>query len=107
MGKLITRAVGIDGEVELLTDRVIINRTGIMNKLKYGSAAKREIPLSSIASVNFCEATVFKQGSIDFDFAGRSQRDTLQNAVRFTKKNQGAFLQLKERLFTILEKRNS
>ena len=34
MGKLITRAEGRDGQIELLSDRVVIHRAGFFNIFK-------------------------------------------------------------------------
>ena len=41
MAKLIMQVAGIDGQIELLNDRIIIHRAGILNALKYGFNSKR------------------------------------------------------------------
>lgn len=104
MAQQIMYAAGQDGQVELLADRVIIHRKGLLNLAKYGPNARREIPLSSISSVNFRDATMFKMGEIDFDYPGRSQTDKQQNTVRFSRKHQEEFTRLKERIFELMAK---
>lgn len=94
---------GFDGQIELLDDRVIIHRKGILNMLRHGFHVRREIPLSSITSVNFREATPIRMGEIDFDFAGRSQTDKKQNTVMFARRQQKHFFNLKEKLFSMMQ----
>ena len=102
MSKQLMMIAGMDGQIELLEDRVIIHRRGILNLLRHGFHARREIPISSISSVHFMEANFFKMGEIDFDHAGRSQVKSEQNKVKFAKKHQKAFLALKEKVFEIM-----
>ncbi len=103
MSKRFMYAQGADGQIELLSDRVIIHRKGVFNLMKYGPNARREIPLTSVASVNFRDATLFKMGEIDFDYAGRSQLDRKQNTVAFTRKHQEEFYELKEKIFELMQ----
>jgi hypothetical protein len=102
MGKTLMEVKGTDGQVELMTDRVIIHRRGFLNMFKYGLNTRREIPISSISSVNFRDATLFKMGEIDFDFAGRSQQNRKQNTVVFQKRHHAEFLALKEKIFEMM-----
>lgn len=94
---------GADGQVELLGDRIVIHRRGIFNFFKYGPNARREIPLSSISSVNFRPANLFRMGEIDFDYAGRSHMDKKQNTVTFAKKHEAEFTALKEKIFELMQ----
>ncbi len=105
MSKRIMYVEGTDGQIELQEDRLVITRKGFLNMLKHGTGSRREIPLASISSVNFKDASMFKPGEIDFDFAGRSQLDSQQNMVRFLKKKQPEFHALKEKIFTIIAQR--
>lgn len=105
MTKRLLYVEGTDGQIELQDDRLIITRKGFLNMLKHGTGSRREIPLSSISSVNFKDASMFSAGEIDFDFSGRSQLDHNQNIVRFLKKKQPEFHALKEKIFTIIAQR--
>lgn len=102
MAKLIMQAQGANGTVELMSDRVIILRNGIWNIFKYGLNAKREIPLASISSVNFRNASLLKMGEISFEYAGRSHDDENGNTVMFAKKKQAEFLAVKEKIFEVI-----
>lgn len=102
MAKQIMYVQGGDGQVELLEDRVVIHRKGLMNMLKHGPNSKREIPLVSISSVNFRDAGNFRLGEIDFDYSGRSHADKKQNTVMFAKKHHDNFVKLKEKIFELM-----
>ena len=104
MVKPIMQVAGADGQVELLPDRIVIHRKGIFTMLKYGMNASREIPLTSITSVNFRNANFFRTGEVDFDYAGRNQGDNKQNVVKFTYKQQDDFIKLKEKIFDMMNK---
>lgn len=102
MTKTIMYASGADGQVELMTDRVIIHRRGIWNIMRSGTGARREIPLSAISSLNFRDAMVFRFGEISFVYAGRSQVDNRDDTVSFPRKRQKEFLALKEKIFELM-----
>ena len=53
MAKVLMRVNGLDGQVELMGDRVVIHRAGLWNAFKFGFNARREIPLSAITEVAF------------------------------------------------------
>jgi len=101
--KSIMKVVGSDGQIELMSDRVVITRAGIWNIFKYGLNTKKEIPLSAITTVNFRDANALRFGEIDFSYAGRSQFDAKQNMVIFNRKQQQEFLKLKEAIFELME----
>lgn len=104
MAKTIMHVSGIDGQVELTSDRVIVHRKGLLNALKHGANARHEIPLASISGVDFRDATLFKQGMIDFDYPGKNNSGVAhKNAVIFGKKQQQGFYDLKEKIFQIIE----
>ena len=104
MAKTIMKITGANGIVELMDDRIIIHRRGVLNAFRYGFHARREIPFSSITSVNFRDANFFKMGEIDFDFAGRSQIDRQQNNVMFSSKSQPEFIKLKDMIFEMMQR---
>jgi hypothetical protein len=106
MGKLIMHVDGMDGQIDLLPDRVIIYRKGLWNSMKYGMHAKREIPLGAISEIGFKDASVISFGEIEFVRSGRSTEERMKsnsNAVKFPKKKQREFERLKEKIFEILE----
>ncbi len=103
MAKLIMRAVGMNGQIELMDDRVVIHRKGILNMFKYGINTRKEIPLSAISTINFRDANIFKFGEIGFAYAGRSQVDNREDNVAFARKKQQEFHMLKEKMFALMQ----
>jgi hypothetical protein len=106
MAKTIMKATGVDGVVELMTDRVVIHRPGIFNLFKYGPNAKREIPLGAISEVGFKAPSMLVFGEIDFVRSGRSMEEKTKrasSAVKFGKKSQQEFETIKEKVFQMME----
>jgi len=103
MAKVLMYVEGIDGQVELMTDRVIVHRKGLLNSMKHGVNSRLEIPLASISGVDFQDATLLRQGMIDFDHAGkRSSGQKGKNSVKFGKKHHEQFYALKEKIFELI-----
>ena len=103
MAKTLLKVNGMDGQLELTQDRVIITRDGLWAKFSHGFAARKEIPLASISTVQFKDATLLGQGEIDFVYAGfRAGDKPDQNKVKFNKKEHKNFYELKEKIFEIL-----
>ncbi len=107
MAKLIMRVEGVDGQIELLNDRVVVLRGGLMNTFKYGINAKREIPLGAISEVAFKDASALRMGEIEFVRSGRSadekkQKKASDSVVKFRKKEQADFEALKEKVFEMM-----
>ncbi|MDX1975465.1 MAG: hypothetical protein SFT92_07290 [Rickettsiales bacterium] len=105
MAKRLMYIEGIDGQVELLTDRVIIHRKGWWNIMRFGFGAKREIPIAAIAEVVFRDANPIMFGRIEFVRAGRSQDERRKDysAVKFRKVKQPEFVKLKEMIFDMVD----
>lgn len=106
MGKTLMYVEGMDGQVELLADRVVIHRKGVFNAFKFGLNARREIPLHAISEIGFKPASAIRFGEIEFVRSGRSGDERSiknSNTVRFPQKKQEKFERLKERIFKILE----
>jgi hypothetical protein len=107
MAKVIMKVEGIDGQVALLNDRVVITREGLLNIFSFGFNSRREIPLSAISEVMFRNATMLKPGQIEFVRSGRSQderKSAKQSTVKFRKLNAARFEELKEKIFELMEK---
>lgn len=108
MSELIMRVEGMDGQVELLNDRVVISRSGIWNIFKYGLNSKREIPLGAISEVSFKSPSLFGMGEIEFIRGGSSnnnagnKKQANQNMVKFRKKELEKFEALKEKVFDLI-----
>ena len=109
MAKVIMRVAGIDGQVALLADRVVITREGILNIFTFGFNSKREIPLTAISEVIFKNPTLFRMGQIEFVRSGRSadeRKTTKQSTVKFRKSQMDNFETLKEKIFELMEQNN-
>ena len=106
MAKRIMSVEGLDGQVELRTDRVVIYRRGLLNALKYGLNAQREIPLAAVSEVVFHPATALRFGTIEFVRSGRSsdEKKSSNSTVKFGRKNAEAFHAMKEKTFELIEK---
>jgi hypothetical protein len=105
MSKQMMMVQGLDGQVELLSDRVIIHRQGMWNMFKYGMNARREIPLGAISEVSFRSANAIIFGQIDFMRAGGGtvgKKKTSDTAVKFKRDKQQEFEKLKEKVFELM-----
>ncbi|MDX2113168.1 MAG: hypothetical protein SFW63_05505 [Alphaproteobacteria bacterium] len=104
MAKLLMRVKGFDGEVELLSDRIVITRPGIFNMFKFGLNARNEIPLAAISEVTFKPPLMLGMGSIEFVRSGRSSDERKGNSslVKFKKANAKQFEMLKEKAFELI-----
>ena len=98
---------GLDGQVELMADRVVIHRRGVINSLFFGYNSRREIPLGAISEVMFRDANRLKFGVIEFVRSGRSADERKgKNAciVKFNRASAPQFNRLKEKAFELIEK---
>lgn len=106
MAKVIMKVAGIDGQVTLLSDRIIITREGWLNVFSFGFNSRREIPLLAISEVMFRNASFFRPGHIEFVRSGRSQderKSAKQATVKFRKLHTGQFEAFKEKVFELME----
>jgi hypothetical protein len=103
MGKSVMKAKGLNGEVELMDDRVVITRPGVINMFFYGLHSMREIPLMAISEVSFRPAK-FGTGRIEFVRSGRSMQEKKQvdTVVKFAPKQSMQFEKLKEKTFELM-----
>jgi len=105
MAKTIMKIEGIDGQLELLSDRLVIHRRGLFNALKYGFNAETEIPLAAISEVIFKAPVWLGMGTIDFIRGGRINRDMKgggsRTAVKFKKAQLQQFHAFKEKVFEL------
>ena len=96
-------AKGINGQIELLGNKIRISRKGALSFLTQGMKGQKEILISQISSIQFKNAGAFSNGYIQFAFMGgqeakggifQATRD--ENSVMFKKNQQASFLHLKE-----------
>jgi hypothetical protein len=114
MAKPLMIVVGMDGEVHLLPDRVVIMRKGLWNAVKFGFNAQRDIPLSAIHEIGFKNANVLMFGQIDFvsgsqnmmSYGGKKKKVN-PNAVKFKRDKQKPFEMLKEKVFELMAKQQN
>lgn len=104
--KAIMYVEGLDGQVELLPDRVIIHRRGFLNSLFFGFNSRREIPIGQISEIAFRDANRIKFGVIEFVRSGRSEQERKGGGciVKFNRVSAPQFEILKEKTFEILQK---
>ena len=106
MAKRIMYVEGLDGQVELMSDRVIIHRKGMLNALFFGFNSRREIPLGQVSEVAFREATRIKYVIIEFVRSGRSTDERKGSStciVKFNRAGAAKFEALKEQVFQLIE----
>jgi hypothetical protein len=106
MGKSLMFVSGLDGQVEVTADRVIIHRKGLVNAVFFGFNARREIPLGAISEVMFRDATRLKYGIVEFVRSGRSTEERKGNMciVKFNRAQAPQFEKMKEKVFELIEK---
>jgi hypothetical protein len=106
MAKPIMTVVGMDGNIDLLPDRVVISRPGLWNAMKFGLNSQREIPIGAISEVSFKKAGALTFGELEFVRSGRStdeRKKNSQSAVKFKKNKNQEFEMLKEKVFQMME----
>jgi len=93
---------GVNGQLRLVDDRVIISRKGVLAFMVHGLAGDKEILISSISSIQFKAAGLFTRGYIQFAFVGSQEgkqglfeavKD--ENSVLFDVKQQPGFKAIK------------
>ncbi len=108
-GKIIKKAKGFGGQLELVDDKVIIRRKGLIALFLFGSRKKKELAIERIFSIQFKEAGI-TSGFIRLLSSGET-KDSLryirprygdlirdENAVLFNIFQQRDFAEIKERI---------
>ena len=106
MAKAIMRAEGVDGQIDLLPDRIVIHRQGLYNAIRFGFNATREIPLGAISEVMFRAAGKLSFGKIEFVRSGRSvdeKQKSKHSTVTFGQRHNTQFQALKEKTFELMD----
>jgi len=105
MSNLILYAKGINGQIELYSNKVRIIRKGIVGFLTQGLKGDKEILISSITSIQFKKAGGLTNGYVQFAFMGGKdakggifQATHDENSVMFKPKQQPEFERIKEEI---------
>ena len=74
---------GVNGQLTIYEDRVIIERGGVLGFLTQGLAGAKTIPMDSIMSVQFKEGNMWTNGFIQFGImGGKEARGGVFNATQ-------------------------
>jgi len=118
MEKIIKEAKGVNGQLELLENKIRIKRKGFRALATQGLRGDKEIFIKQISSIQFKKAGALTNGFIQFSFLGGSEhkgsflslsqgivRD--ENTILFTKKQQKNFEEIKEAIETKMSETDS
>jgi hypothetical protein len=99
---MIKEVKGLNGQVEVYEERIVIKRTGIFGWSSHFRAGDKTIPLKSITSIQFKPATFFSRGFIQFGILGGIENTgdvksavKDENSVVFSQKQTADFFELK------------
>jgi len=67
---IISKATGVNGQIELQEDKIIIKREGFLSFLTQGLRGDKEILISQISSIQFKYPSTFTNGFIQFSYLG-------------------------------------
>ena len=97
------RAEGSNGSVELLNDRIVIRRKGLLNVLTQGFQGEKSIPYTSITAVQFRPAGSIMAGVIQFTmkggrefYGGMLEATQDENAIMFTRQQEKTFQRVRD-----------
>lgn len=95
-------AIGVNGQLELLANKVIIKRKGMLAKMTQGLKGDKEILIKQISSIQFKNAGALTNGYIQFSFSGGQENQgglfdatKDENTIMFNKKQQPNFEKIK------------
>lgn len=104
---------GVNGQLYIFEDKVVIERKGILGFLLIGLAGSKTIPMNSIMSVQFKEGTSITNGFIQFGIlGGKENRSGLfsatrdENTVMLNKKYNATARRIKEYIEQKIMERN-
>lgn len=106
-------ANGYNGQISFDGKNVVISRKGAMAKMTFGFSGEKKIPLSSIISVQYKEASMALNGFIQFATAAGENVGSLsaatqdENSVIFTKGQSAEFSKLRDAVDDAIEKRQA
>lgn len=102
MGGVLKEAKGMNGQLELLEEKIRIKRQGFMSLLTQGLKGDKEILIKQISSIQFKKVASFTSGYIQFAFLGGGETkgglfDAVddENTIMFNKRQQTSFEEIK------------
>ncbi|MFC2018249.1 DUF4429 domain-containing protein [Chloroflexota bacterium] len=103
MGNVVMEAKGVNGQLELLEDRIQIKRKGVMGFITPWLEREKEILISQIEAIQLKEAGLSTSGYIQFALIGGQDSKgeflpatTEGNKVEFNYRQRKSFEQIKE-----------
>lgn len=106
MEKVLKEAKGVNGQLELLENKIRIKRRGFRSYYFQGFKGDKEILLKQISSIEFKEASMYGNGYIQFAFLGGTETHrsgglgrnlySNENTIVFNKFNNKDFIEIKE-----------
>lgn len=107
------KAKGVNGQIELYSDKVCIKRKGVLSFLTQGLKGDKSIMLSSISSIQFRKAGMMVNGYIEFAFMGGQetkkgifQATNDENSVMFSWLQREAFERIKDEIESRIQEIN-
>ena len=96
-------AKGLNGQLDLLQDRIRIGRNGFRAFMAHGLKGDKDISISSVSSIQWKNATWVADGYIQFAFRGGIeakggflQAHSDENSVVFNRKQQAQFQAIRD-----------
>ncbi len=103
LGEILLSASGINGQMSVDENFVVIARKGINAKLTQGLKGDKRIPMSSVTSVQFKEASALMGGYIQIGILGGIESNSGiigaqydENSVNFRKSQESEFRAIRE-----------
>lgn len=112
MQEVLFKLNGVNGQLEVYENRVIIKRKGVLSKLTQGFfKGNKEILISKISAIQVKLGTVLTNGYIQFTLSGGNENtkglfDATkdENTVMFSKKCNDEVIKIKEGIYALLDK---
>ena len=84
---------GVDGQLAVYEDKVVISRKGAFGFILFGGAGNKTILFSSIRSVQFKAGSIWTNGYIQFGVSGGREKDNTVILSAGEQSNMGAKIQ--------------
>jgi hypothetical protein len=103
MEQVLMEAKGVNGQLELLEDKIRIKRKGVSAFILHGLRGDKEILIKRISSIQFKKVGMLTNGYIQFSFLGGKEAKggifeatQDENTIMFTRNQQDSFEKIKE-----------
>jgi len=103
MSEVLMQVKGVNGQIELLADRVRIKRKGVLAFMTQGLKGDKEIRLSQITAIQFKQAGMVTNGYVQFSLPGGVESTSGvfdatkdENTVMFNRKQRKSFEELRQ-----------